>query len=150
MIRAKKYKVFLVSSERLPASFGCKCIFSASFCNHNHSGGTLGQIYAPFLFNVPECFPRREGASGDDEEDVEDGGPDDGADTHVALGDEHADDGGEELGGRPARSHERRTSDIRTDSQLKVKNIFYLLFSKNCETKYPQHQRLFVVSCFPW
>ena len=43
---------------------------------------------------------RGEGTGRDDEEDVEDGRADDCADAHVALGDEHADDGDEELWGR--------------------------------------------------
>ena len=66
----------------------------------------------------PECLLGREGAGGDDEEDVEDGRPDDGADAHVALGDEHADDGGEQLRGRPARRHEGGAGHVRADAEL--------------------------------
>ena len=51
-------------------------------------------------------LPGEDGTHADHEEDVEDGRAHDGADAHVAVGDEDADQGGEELGGGASGRHE--------------------------------------------
>ena len=66
----------------------------------------------------PQSFFCCKCARGNNEEDVEDGRADDGSDSDVTLGDEHADDGGEELWGGPAGRHERRASHVGADSKL--------------------------------
>jgi len=53
-----------------------------------------------------------ESAGGDDEEDVEDGGADDGAEADVGFGHEDAHYGGEELGGGAAGGHEGGAGDV--------------------------------------
>ena len=52
------------------------------------------------------------------EEDVEHGGAHDGADTHVRERDEHSDDWGEQLGRRPAGSHEGGARHVLADPEL--------------------------------
>ena len=54
----------------------------------------------------------------DHEEDVEHGGAHDGADTHVRERDEHADNWGEQLGRRPAGSHEGGARHVLADAEL--------------------------------
>lgn len=53
-----------------------------------------------------EDLVREDGAHADHEQDVEHGRAHDSADAHVAVWDEHADDGGEELGGGASGRHE--------------------------------------------
>ncbi len=71
-----------------------------------------------FCRTLPESFFSSECAGGDDKEDVEHRRADDGPDPHVVLGDEDADDGGEELWSAAAGGHERGSGHIRTNSQL--------------------------------
>ena len=59
-----------------------------------------------------------DGAHPDHEEDVEDGRADDGPDAHVAVRDEDADDGGEELRGRAACRHEGGAGYVIRNGQL--------------------------------
>ncbi len=79
--------------------------------------------------SVNEPLPERllcgERAGRDDEEDVEYGRSHDGADAHVRLGDEHADDGGEQLRRGPARGHEGGAGHVGANLQLeKTKGLF--------------------------
>ena len=53
-----------------------------------------------------EDLPGEDGTHPDDKQDVEDGRAHDGADAHVAVGDEDPDDRGEELGGGASGCHE--------------------------------------------
>lgn len=59
-----------------------------------------------------------QGAHADDKKDVEDGRTDDGANAHVTIGDENADDAGEELGGAAAGGHEGGARHVRRYGQL--------------------------------
>ena len=79
----------------------------------------------------PERLLCRERARRDDEEDVEHGRPDDGADAHVRLGDEDADDRGEQLGGAAARSHEGGAGHVGTDAKLvgETEECYFIFFS---------------------
>ncbi|TNN53168.1 hypothetical protein EYF80_036629 [Liparis tanakae] len=63
-------------------------------------------------------LPGEDGAHADHEQDVEDGRAHDGADAHVAVGDEDADQGGEELRGGASGRHEGGPGHVVGDRQL--------------------------------
>ena len=62
-----------------------------------------------------EGFSTGEGTGSDDKENIEDGAAYDGSDPDVGDGDEDADDGGEEFGGRASCRHESCTRHVVTD-----------------------------------
>ena len=68
--------------------------------------------------NLLECLFGGESAGGDDKENVEYSRADDGADANVVLGDEHADDGGEQLGSRTTSCHKSGARHIRRHPKL--------------------------------
>lgn len=65
-----------------------------------------------------EDLSGEEGTGADDKEDVEHSRAHNGADAHIAVGDEDANEGGEQLRGRASSSHERGTCHILRDLQL--------------------------------
>jgi len=65
-----------------------------------------------------QYLPGEDGAHADHKQDVEDGRAHDGADAHVAVGDEDSDQGGEELRGGASGRHEGGPGHVVGDRQL--------------------------------